>query len=454
MAHSANDLIVQFCLREGPFGFAQDSQFSGNELPGSPEAETPEAVSNSLETHPVAEETVKANVAKEITAKEIVADEIVADEIIEDPQLKKILEEACVTTGATGAAIALRRGTEMVCCASTGPDAPGLGARLDPHNGLSGCCIETRQPQQCSDTETDPRVNLEACRRLGVRSIVVLPLLDSDQAFGIFEILWSRPDAFGQHDLEILNTLANRILECKTSGSTAPATSPQQEQAANPQAVNPTEAERLASELFVASARRDVRIRRRHNRTSLLMAAVVALSLLLGWVMGRAGWNMAIDRAEGHADAPQEGIQKSAPEVPEAPAAAPVAEKTSSAPPEKTPASEGGAGALQTTKTEILKNDFPAAASVASNAIESYLITRVEPQYPSEAKRRHIQGRVVMNVLVGSDGLVRKLVVASGNPSLVEAATTAVRQWRFKPRNLDGQPAEFETRITVNFSFN
>jgi TonB family protein len=445
MAHSANDLIVrQFCLREGSFGFAQDPQFPGNELPGSPAAETPETVSRSLETHPVAEEAVKANVAKEITAKEIVA-----DEIIEDPQLKKILEEACVATGATGAAIALRRGTEMVCCASTGPDAPSIGARLDPHNGLSGCCIETRQPQQCSDTETDPRVNLEACRRLGVRSIVVLPLLDSDQAFGIFEILWSRPDAFGQHDLEILTTLANRILECKTSGSTAPATSARKEQAANHM-----EAERLASELFVASARRDVRIRRRHNRTSLLMAAVVALSLLLGWVMGRAGWTMAIDRAEGHADAPQEGIQKSAQEVPEVPAAAPVVEKNSSAPSGKAPASEGGAGALQTTKTEILKNDFPAAASVASNAIDSYLITRVEPQYPSEAKRRHIRGRVVMNVLVGSDGSVRKLVVASGNPYLVEAAATAVRQWRFKPRNLDGQPAEFETRITVNFSFN
>ena len=450
MAHSANDLIVrQFCLREGSFGFAQDPQFPGNELPGSPAAETPEGVSSSLETHLVAEETAKANVAKEITAKEIVADEIVADEIIEDPQLKKILEEACVTTGATGAAIALRRGTEIVCCASTGPDAPSLGARLDSHNGLSGCCIETRQPQQCSDTETDPRVNLEACRRLGVRSIVVLPLLDSDQAFGIFEILWSRPDGFGQHDLETLNTLANRILECKTSGSTAPATSARKEQAANPM-----EAERLASELFVASASRDVRKRRRHNRTSLLMAAVVALSLLLGWVMGRAGWNMAINRAEGHADAPQEGIQKSAQEVPEVPAAAPVVEKNSSAPPGKAPASEGGPGALQTTKTEILKNDFPAAASVASNAIDSYLITRVEPQYPSEAKRRHIQGRVVMNVLVGSDGLVRKLVVASGSPYLVEAAATAVRQWRFKPRNLDGQPAEFETRITVNFSFN
>src|SRR6202162_49646 len=306
MAHSANDLIVrQFCLREGPFGFAHDPQFPGNELPGSPAAETPEAVSSPLETHPVADELAKTSVAKEIIAKEIVADEIVPDEITEDPQLKKILEEACVATGATGAAIALRRGTEMVCCASTGPDAPGLGACLDPHNGLSGCCIETRQPQQCSDTETDPRVNLEACRRLGVRSIVVLPLLDSEQAVGIFEILWSRPDAFGQHDLETLNTLAYRILECKTAGSTAPAASARKEQAANPM-----EAERLASELFVASARRDVRIRCRHNRTSLLMAAVIALSLLLGWVMGRAGWNMAIDRAEGHADAPQGGIQK------------------------------------------------------------------------------------------------------------------------------------------------
>jgi protein TonB len=59
---------------------------------------------------------------------------------------------------------------------------------------------------------------------------------------------------------------------------------------------------------------------------------------------------------------------------------------------------------------------------------------------------------VVMNAFVGSDGSVRELKVISGNPQLVEAATDAVRQWRFQPHHFKGKPADFETRITVNFS--
>jgi periplasmic protein TonB len=57
----------------------------------------------------------------------------------------------------------------------------------------------------------------------------------------------------------------------------------------------------------------------------------------------------------------------------------------------------------------------------------------------------------VLNALVGTDGSVRKVEVISGNPQLVNAAADAVRQWRFRPHNLNGQPVEFETRITVNF---
>ena len=95
----------------------------------------------------------------------------------EESRLNQELEQVCLATGATGAAIALVRGEEIVCHATAGPHAPGLGARLDPRNGLSGFCIQTRRLQQCIDTQTDPRVDPETCRNLGVRSIVVLPLM-------------------------------------------------------------------------------------------------------------------------------------------------------------------------------------------------------------------------------------------------------------------------------------
>ena len=145
---------------------------------------------------------------------DVVLDEV-AQEIVEQFRLSEILEEACLATGATGAAIALARGEEMVCRATTGADAPDLGVCLDPHTGLSGACIQTRQLQQCSDTETDPRVDSEACRQLGVRSILVLPLMNGDQLRGVFEILSSRPDAFGQRDLDSLKALSTGILQGK-----------------------------------------------------------------------------------------------------------------------------------------------------------------------------------------------------------------------------------------------
>ena len=74
------------------------------------------------------------------------------------------------------------------------------------------------------------------------------------------------------------------------------------------------------------------------------------------------------------------------------------------------------------------------------------------PQYPEAAKQQHIQGPVILGVLVGADGSVKDLSVISGDPLLASAATDAVRQWRFKPHQLKGKAVEFETRITVNFA--
>lgn len=132
-------------------------------------------------------------------------------ELALDLVLHEVVEQARVATGATGAAIALARAGEMVCRATSGPDAPDLGVRLETTSGLSGACLQTGTIQLCGDTETDARVDAEACRRLGVRSILVLPLGEGPEPFGILEVFSSLLDAFGDQDVSSLRNLARRV---------------------------------------------------------------------------------------------------------------------------------------------------------------------------------------------------------------------------------------------------
>jgi TonB family protein len=126
--------------------------------------------------------------------------------------LNEVVEQACLSTGATGAAIVLPRDGEMVCRASTGATAPELGARFDAGSGLSGECIRTRQTQRCDDVLADQRVDIEASARLGVRSVMAMPLLRGTELVGVFELFSSLPGAFGERDERTLEALAGRIL--------------------------------------------------------------------------------------------------------------------------------------------------------------------------------------------------------------------------------------------------
>ena len=113
-----------------------------------------------------------------------------------DLVLNEIVEHARLATGATAAAIALARGDEIVCRATTGANAPDLGVQLNVHSGLSGACVQSKKWQRCDDTETDSRVDAEVCRDLGVRSILVFPVVREDELLGVFEIFSPRPNAF------------------------------------------------------------------------------------------------------------------------------------------------------------------------------------------------------------------------------------------------------------------
>ena len=97
----------------------------------------------------------------------------------------------------------------MVCRASAGASAPAVGARLQVKSGLTGESMSRRQLLRCDNAEADPRVNLEACRALGIASIVVLPLLRKDgEVRGLFELFSDHPYAFEERDLIALERMA------------------------------------------------------------------------------------------------------------------------------------------------------------------------------------------------------------------------------------------------------
>ncbi|MGC2153656.1 MAG: GAF domain-containing protein [Terriglobales bacterium] len=123
--------------------------------------------------------------------------------------LQLLVERAQYITGATGAALALPQGDEMVCRASAGACAPTVGARLQVRSGLTGESIARRQLLRCDNAETDPRVNLETCRALGIASIVVLPLLRrTGEVRALFELFSDHPYAFEERDLVALERMA------------------------------------------------------------------------------------------------------------------------------------------------------------------------------------------------------------------------------------------------------
>jgi periplasmic protein TonB len=93
----------------------------------------------------------------------------------------------------------------------------------------------------------------------------------------------------------------------------------------------------------------------------------------------------------------------------------------------------------------------PAPKRVISHSMEALLVHRVEPFYPRTAVLINLQGEVRLHAIIGKDGTIQSLSVTSGHPILAQAALDAVRQWRYRPYVLNGEPVEVETLITVNF---
>ena len=135
-----------------------------------------------------------------------------AGELDLEPGISIIAEKAQALTGATGAAIALRRDSEIICRARTGRTAPDIGVRLQTDSGLSAECVRTSEVLLCNDAESNPRVDWESCRRMGVRSILVAPLRHFRRTLGVFEVLSSTPHAFDNNDVATMQFLSGMMV--------------------------------------------------------------------------------------------------------------------------------------------------------------------------------------------------------------------------------------------------
>jgi GAF domain-containing protein len=138
--------------------------------------------------------------------------DIHAAELDLEPAISAITERAKHLTGATGAAIALRAGNEIVCRARAGRTAPDLGVRLQTDAGISAEAVRTGEVMLCHDAERNPRVDLASCRRLGVRSILVSPLRYYRRTLGVFEVLSSSPSAFDEKDVATMQLLSSMMV--------------------------------------------------------------------------------------------------------------------------------------------------------------------------------------------------------------------------------------------------
>ena len=107
---------------------------------------------------------------------------------------------------------------------------------------------------------------------------------------------------------------------------------------------------------------------------------------------------------------------------------------------------------MSSVPTAVPKAATPQRVRVSQGVSQGLLVHKVQPSYPPLARQARIQGVVVLEALIGKDGGIQNLHVVSGHPMLTNAALEAVKEWKYKPYYLIGEPVEVSTTINVNFT--
>src|SRR5205809_6752730 len=109
-------------------------------------------------------------------------------------------------------------------------------------------------------------------------------------------------------------------------------------------------------------------------------------------------------------------------------------------------------GIISSTPVAVPKAATPQRVRVSQGVSQGLLIRKVQPAYPPLARQARIQGQVVLQAEISKDGSIENLRLISGHPMLAPAAIEAVKQWRYKPYLLNGEPVAVETTVQVNFT--
>ncbi len=412
-----------------------------------------------------------------------------------DLVLEQIVSQTRLSTCATGAFIGWVRGGQMVARALNGVTSGEFVTYLRRDPRMVDACLRTSTLQYCHNSENFPGLDAAVCRSLGARSIVLVPVLkDAKEKIGVLGAFSSQADAFTAGDLVAIQSMSQRVADTIARvdelASDSVARVPAQVQ----------EISRAPSQVLAESIKAKAVALALGARKSLLAALVAGTLLLAGWALSRSvphdglhlfARNSRAVAGQSSAPAPKPAlpdppiVQPLKPAVIVAAPAEPLPAKPSppksSLPKYSSPLSvrakhhlpdleientldddsgivvfeDTGVQGASTTPHDSGARSVSASSPpgmVPERTALARVVDRVEPEYPDAAKVHHIQGIVVLDVLVGGDGRVQRLSPVRGYPRLVAAAADAVRQWRFEPIIRNGRPASFETNITLTFA--
>ncbi len=424
-------------------------------------------------------------------------------------------EFARILTGASGVALALRVNGTIVCRARSGDIAPEVGSPLSEDSGISGQCLRTATTLICNDAATDTRVDPDVCHALGLRSIAAIPLCSRMGVSGILEAFSNRPYAFDDEAVRSLRGLAEIAVAAHEREIGPPQTSHLAQETSHLALVPPLPIapEPFAAPPPVRTKARVYEIKSRvqqvfqeslpvMRRYWIAGAAVAVLLLIL--VVARFSWRtptrgLAASRpptpvlnAAGTSSitplnpAPSKppsgiavvrsdksrttGVMQNAAQIetaeppatdspansssPSQPVQGTTQSTTQSAVNEPPPAVEVAAAAPPTNLPGFTSGSvtLPTLEARVSDVTQAVLIRKVDPVYPPQARSQRLAGSVVMDTTIAENGTVREIKVVSGTPLLADAATRAVRQWRYSPLLLNGTPVAVQKRITVVFT--
>jgi TonB family protein len=415
---------------------------------------------------------------------------IASDTQATDTILSAIAVAAHSLTGATGAAVAMPQDGAVVCVGRSGESAPELGARLNVDSGISGECLRTGVIMRCDDASRDFHVNAEVCRQLGLQSIAVVPLRGQHGRVGVLEAFSTESYAFTEDKMEVLGRLAGLAEAAWARGAimevpleeavvaTSPLTTVVEAPLEEPPPI-PAEIPLVEVRAILAPAQRQER-RFAKKWSYIILAAVALLAVILLSIYGWRAWY----RSSVASTARRSVVASPAASREGASATPGVASTADIMRPSSRPGKRRVRGSRRSARAAnrgLTSNPVPAGEEIpqlaASNADPAdlgkalatspalpqlgvrvsqgiaggVLVHKVQPVYPAEARRMHVQGSVVIDATVTAQGQIDGLKLVSGDPLLAQAAMDAVRRWRYTPYSLNGQPIAKETRITISF---